>query len=623
MKSHLEGMNRYIYILLLLLITMTSFSQDVEELRQKIRDFQSVNVDSVLHYANQLLSVSKSNDDKILEAEAKVDLARIAIMNQKYELAETYLLFALKKYHLINDGMKLAEVFYLLGQREFGLKNQNQALTFYYKSLAIKLDENLSVRYKTYTSVARILQNNRDTKNALKYHKKAIKGAVQNKDWNSYIRTCLNLCILYNGKSTTNIDSSAYYGRKAMDVSEQEGLNVLLAHSINIAAAPIIRQGHNREGLVLARRAQRLFREYKMPKESAFVQYLNLGFAYLGLNKIDSAKTMADSAFYVNPLGNDTNRLRYEIAKAEQDFKSALQYHEVYKMKHDSSNEFQINQKFSRLQSRLEANQKTQEVDDLRQQATIDSLQIDQQRNLITISVLVILILVGGGAFYMVWSKARKEHAFNELNQKLLRTQMSPHFMFNSMNSIQQFMLKKDSKEAGKYLGMYGTLMRQILDHSRSDFITLEEEIKMLKNYLELETLRFDGNFKYLIQMDEELNPGYLAIPPLFAQPFVENSLEHGLFKKEDKNWIEVKFEAVSENLIKLTVKDSGTGLEETVAETDHVSHATNITNERLEMYSKMIKEKIHLMVTNIKDSDGNKGGLSVEIVLPMKVMVG
>lgn len=604
-----------------LCLSISLYSQEKSVQERKIDQFRGNNLDSIAFYANQLLSIGqKSNNDEWVSI-ALLELGEVALSNKEYDKADSLVNQSIVLFDNLSDHPRLSSYYFVKGKILFSTGYQEEALNFYYKSVEVSSKEEDS--YKIYTHIARILQNNRDSKNALDYHKKSIVGAMRNEDWNALVRTYLNLCILYNGKATLNVDSSAYYGRLAIKVSDEKSLKLLNVHAINVTAAPIIRQGLLEEGIEMAKQALAFGREYKLPDRSRYVQYINLGFAYAEQGKLSLASQWLDSSRLMYAAGTDNERLAYTIEKYKGNYQKALDHFEIYNAQYDSVIEQNYEKKFSSLQARLEANQKEKEVNKLQKEATLNELKLRKQRSTIFIIIALLVVLSSLGIAYFFWNKARKERVISTLRQKLLSTQLNPHFMFNSLNAIQQFLLKKEPEEAGKYLGIYSTLMRQILDHSRSEYVTIGEEVAMLTNYLDLQKIRFDYGFHYEIIVDEELDTDYLGIPPLFAQPFVENSLEHGLFKSKGENSIRIYFETISTKAVQLRIEDSGKGIDETKASnSSHTSHATNITEERLAIYKNVLREKIQLAITNIKDQNGGVAGLKVEIALPLKVML-
>lgn len=239
------------------------------------------------------------------------------------------------------------------------------------------------------------------------------------------------------------------------------------------------------------------------------------------------------------------------------------------------------------------------------------------------------LIVVGIIAIVSVlfWFRIRALNRRNQLmlaknsaEQKLLRSQLNPHFIFNSMSSIQRLILKKEPAEAGLHLGNFGKLMRQILEHSRMEYISIEEEKRMLERYIEIQKIGIDQPLEYQIIIDEALDPATDGIPPLFAQPFVENSLEHGLFKKgqNHENILIIRFEKLSNSKVKLSIQDNGVGTKESPNKT-HKSLATKITTERLASFQSTDRHFSELKVQNIQEDQNGTSGLYVEMILPTK----
>lgn len=281
----------------------------------------------------------------------------------------------------------------------------------------------------------------------------------------------------------------------------------------------------------------------------------------------------------------------------------------------------QKSSQLSELQARFESEKKDNEIASLTQEASIASLKLNQQRFLIFGLVLLVTAAVGFGLLFVRQQRLQKKQQMAQIEQRLLRSQMNPHFIFNSMTAIQHYMLDKGPEKAGHYMGTFSKLMRQILEHSRVEYISLGEEVDTLKNYLELQLMRFNHQFTYAITIDEELDETYHQLPPMFAQPFIENSLEHGLFKQKGKdNHIQVNFKAHGTNQILVEVEDTGCGLAEEGNDTAHRSLATQITTERLAAFKASIHLSTQLQVVNRINETGEVLGVGVALTLPAKI---
>ncbi|WP_149206987.1 sensor histidine kinase [Flavobacterium johnsoniae] len=208
------------------------------------------------------------------------------------------------------------------------------------------------------------------------------------------------------------------------------------------------------------------------------------------------------------------------------------------------------------------------------------------------------------------------------LERRLLRSQMDPHFIFNALGNIQSMILQKDTIPAVSYLNKFAKLTRQVLEQSRKETISLEEEINTLKNYIELQQLRLNNGFDYVIECDKNVETDIL-IPPLLIQPFIENAVEHGLKPQENsvKGLIEIYFkEDEEQHSLICTIKDNGIGLaasRKLKINDTHQSLSTTITDERL---SKMQKENPNAGFT-VKERDPETDGRGCIVILNIPIL--
>lgn len=218
----------------------------------------------------------------------------------------------------------------------------------------------------------------------------------------------------------------------------------------------------------------------------------------------------------------------------------------------------------------------------------------------IVLMVLLGLAVVSGVFFYRIRAIKRKnevEKALSKAALESLKLQMNPHFIFNAMGAIQHYMIQNDAKRAGNYLARFSTLMRAILEHSRSEYISLDEEVEMLEHYLTLQNLRHEDNFEYQVNVDEQLDPYEVAIPPMFAQPFIENAIEHGIAGLKGTGLILINF-SMQNDVILLEIRDNGVGIDRSLEakkskSSTHRSLATQITKERIALYEQSMKKNI------------------------------
>jgi len=230
-------------------------------------------------------------------------------------------------------------------------------------------------------------------------------------------------------------------------------------------------------------------------------------------------------------------------------------------------------------------------------------------------SLLLLLLLVGliVKALYSIKTKNK------EIALQSLRREMNPHFIFNSLNSVNQFISQNKELEANKYLTSYSHLMRNMMENSNKDFISLSNEIEQLKKYLDLEHLRFQDKFDYQIVVDDALDTETTLVPNMLIQPHLENAVWHGLRYRETKGLLLLKFELNRGN-VSVIIDDNGIGLTESAAlktrnQKVHQSRGVTNTKERINLLNDLYKTNIGFSIT--EKNSGTTGTL-VEITFPL-----
>jgi ligand-binding sensor domain-containing protein len=205
-----------------------------------------------------------------------------------------------------------------------------------------------------------------------------------------------------------------------------------------------------------------------------------------------------------------------------------------------------------------------------------------------------------------------------DVQQKALQLQMNPHFIFNSLNAIQSFVIANDTDKAIHYLTKFSQLMRLILSNSRESSIPVRDELKALEHYMDIERLRFDNKFDYEIKVDKNIDEEFMEIPPMIIQPFVENAILHGLVHSSDPGHIRIELK-LENNFIFCSIEDNGIGREKAGEIRDasglkRKSRGMLITRERLEILNKQNKEKFAVKVIDLHDKNNKASGTRVEL---------
>ncbi len=236
------------------------------------------------------------------------------------------------------------------------------------------------------------------------------------------------------------------------------------------------------------------------------------------------------------------------------------------------------------------------------------------------IQTLVSIIAIA----YLFYSRQKLKRIIIRYEQQMLLSQMNPHFVFNSLTAIQSFIFRNEPHQASKYLASFAKLTRLILENSRTDYCSIEREITTLKPYLELQKLRFENRFDYEITISKEIDASTMLIPPMLAQPFIENAIEHGLNGIDWPGKIEIRYLLKSPRELIVEVDDNGIGISkarelQVKNGKQHKSLATDITMERIKSLKKLGNRLIRLKITDKKDLNANTEGTLVQIQIPLR----
>ncbi len=242
---------------------------------------------------------------------------------------------------------------------------------------------------------------------------------------------------------------------------------------------------------------------------------------------------------------------------------------------------------------------------------------------LLAVIFIIVVVCIARKRITGIRQKEKQKTAINksmaELETKMLRSQMNPHFIFNSLNSIQKYIWENKEEDAAEYLARFAKLMRAILENSRKELVLLKDEIEVMKLYIELEHRRSNSNFDYSIKLNEHIDLHKIAIPPLLMQPFIENAIWHGLNKKKEKGNLKVYVTCNDEQLI-CTIDDDGVGRQVNVGETstEKKSLGIGITEQRINRLMETTKQFASVTIEDKKEN-GMASGTRVTLTLPLQ----
>ena len=246
----------------------------------------------------------------------------------------------------------------------------------------------------------------------------------------------------------------------------------------------------------------------------------------------------------------------------------------------------------------------------------------------VLLMILVAVLIIIRQRAKIIYQKREQKRLITELEtqmlqlkQKTLQLQMNPHVIFNTLNSIQQYILNHDVENAVSYLSSFSKLMRRILNNSNERYILLSDEIEAVDLYLQLESMRLGNRFKYVIDVDSEIDVNNTEIAPLIIQPFVENAIIHGLIPKKEDCLLSVRFTKLSEDKLLCVIEDNGVGRkysEKMKREkgASHKSYGMSVTRRRLETLTKISNDDFSVEIVDLYDDDGNATGTRVNIII-------
>ncbi|MFC3758683.1 histidine kinase [Chryseobacterium tructae] len=237
--------------------------------------------------------------------------------------------------------------------------------------------------------------------------------------------------------------------------------------------------------------------------------------------------------------------------------------------------------------------------------------ELIRKKNLFNYGLIGALILLTGLVIFIFRTLKKVQIKNKKIALQSLRREMNPHFIFNSLNSVNHFIATNNELEANQYLTKFSKLMRGVMENSTNDFIPFQQELDLLQNYLALEKTRFADKFDYEINVDESLNMQSLQIPGMLVQPFLENAIWHGLRYRSEKGLLKLSFEKNSHDL-RITIEDNGIGIEESKKQkTQHQKtregRGMKNTLERIKLLNDLYKKDI---TCSVKDKESNSGVL-------------
>lgn len=463
-----------------------------------------------------------------------------------------------------------------------------------------------------------------DFENALKYYLFADQILSQSNNWKNRIKPKANIAMVYihtqqhqealriykeieeeirdipidiiHAQMYINIDAAycylndpengIIYSKKALEISKIVNSNYGIAVSESNLAGHLILLNQPKEALLHLNISFDISvsNDYKFVLAGIYLKYTD---CYSRLNKFEKALEFANKGIF----------LANELQDIEKEMLILKHIMDVYEKQNDFENAYQTSKKYIEVKEKMLNNDKIK---------SFNALQLKYETE-------------------------KKEAALNQLKLQqtqseltALKSQMNPHFIFNALNSIQELYMVGDKKMANEQMGNFAQLTRRILDVSGKQSIYLSEEIEILTKYLELECMRFGNDFSYHISFSEEVDEDYIKLPPMLIQPYIENSMKHGLLHKNGKKNIDISFDLnKEETVLTCVIDDNGIGRTASAKinknrPQSHVSFSTSATEKRLQLLNQGKQENIAVVYHDKTDENGNSLGTNVIITIPI-----
>ncbi len=529
----------------------------------------------------------------------------------------------------INEGLAIAKnknwengIALALNQKGgiyYTMADNLKALDFFLEALSISEDiNNETLRINLNNNIANIYADMKYFDKALSSYNNCLNISTQQNDTINQIKALNNIGNVYS--ETNNVEKSLIYFDKALFLAKNIDNTFFAAAIINNLGLAYKRKKdyenafkYYEEALLLSQKINNKYIEASALNSLGKVSVLQ--------NKFTQAKTYAEKALDVSKNINavewqaDSWQVLNQVFENAKDYENSLV---AYK------NQIRLKDSVATEEKKVELTKKNMQYK-LDKQEALAKAEIKRQSFIktvaISVGVFLILFLVVGYFLYKRKRDAEAQKRVAELKAKMaqielkaLRSQMNPHFIFNSLNSISNYLVNNNAKEADKYLAKFSKLMRSILENSEKKWVLLKDDLEITKLYIEIESLRLKNKLNYKIQIDSSIDLENTLIPPLILQPLIENSIWHGISKKEADGTILISVNMINKRLI-CRVEDDGVGRNGST-KNKHNKNAMGIkiTQQRLNIIN---KSKSVSPTINYFDLDQ---GLRVEVSLPLEL---
>ena len=360
--------------------------------------------------------------------------------------------------------------------------------------------------------------------------------------------------------------------------------------------------------------------------------------AYIAQDKLDEAIPYLEKSIVEADkdddlvVQKDATRKLSEVYRNKGDYTRALESYQDYVAVVDSlyvrkeqeiSRAARFNREIANTQNRISSLEQERELSQSKYSLAVTEQQLyeetSKRQKWIIYSLIFGIALMALTAFLYYRSNRQQKLANNLLALKSLRTQMNPHFIFNALNSVNNYIAKSDERSANRFLSEFSVLMRSVLENSEEDFIPLAKELELLELYIKLEHSRFSDKFDYEIDVDKKIDVEAFQIPPMLLQPYIENAIWHGLRYKEEKGSLKIRVRQITGDMLEICIEDDGIGRKmsaelKTANQKKQKSKGMGNIKKRIQILNDMYKNKVDVSIADLNtDQTGTRVSLKLK----------
>ena len=610
-----------------------SVSASHAQLLDSANQYRKNNIEKSIDFIAQSIGILGRNPNKRLLGQSLTNLGEIYLYHQQNDLAITNLRDALTANKTIKGQLLLAEA--LLNDKQWAAAE---------KELKILQDQKGMVPYQRiqlYEIWGDVKSAMSESKLALEFYEEGLKVAKKNQVAPKITDLTSKIAETY-ALSNRRIEAEGYFD-SSLELSKKESPKRAIQESEKVADfynsssrfSDEIRQRKNSlnqlrdlegdfvtEGEGIGERdtitSQRI--NYKIGRAYAAQNKLNEAIPYLQKSIVEAD---SDDDLLIQ---KEATRKLSEVYEYKGDFSKAYETYQEYvtlvdtlyvRKEQEISRLARLNREIATKQNRISSLEQERELSQSKYSLALTEQELFESRTKwqkwLIYSLIFGMALLALTAFFFYRTNKQQKLTNNVLALKSLRSQMNPHFIFNALNSVNNFIAKNDERSANRFLSEFSALMRTVLENSEEDFIPFAKELELLRLYVKLEHSRFPEKFDYEITVDNSVRVEDFSIPPMLIQPYVENAIWHGLRYKEEKGFLKIEVSQFDEKSMVITITDDGIGRKKSAAlktqnQRKQKSKGMGNIKRRIGILNEMYRNKVEVSIMDLTpDQEGTK----------------